>query len=449
MSKDEDGRHQEIIIVRRGGGDDEEGHHGGAWKIAFADFMTAMMCFFLVMWLINAANEQSKESIASYFNPVKLIDHNTNRKGIDDLGKGPQTSDSQAESEMVTENPIGERRSLTGPADNPNSQDMSETRKYSDEHMFADPYAVLAEIAADVADKQNISAMGDGGASEAGPSNGASGGEAYRDPFAPNFWSTQIEAPDDNQTTERSVPEGEVAEQTPEKPVRNGSDAPDDPASEEQLAVNPFDGPPPSGDNPPEVRVAELPPLAADQAETRATADAEPRDGEKPLPQQQADVAEAPQHSEELRQLADQIRSELAKAFGGAEKLEGITVSETEASVSISVADDIKAGMFEIGSAVPRRDLVLAMEKIGKTLAQHAGSVSINGHTDGRPYKGDYDNWRLSTARAHATYYMLVRGGLAEDRIRSVTGYADRRLKLPDDPYAAVNRRIEILLGAG
>jgi chemotaxis protein MotB len=455
VSKGEEGGHNEIIIVRRGGGDDEDGHHGGAWKIAFADFMTAMMCFFLVMWLINAANEQSKESIASYFNPVKLIDHNTNRKGIDDLGKGPQTSDSETESEMVTENPVGERRSLTGPADNPNSQDMAETRKFSDEHMFADPYAVLAEIAADVADKQNISAMGDGGASEAGPSNGASGGEAYRDPFAPNFWSTQIEAPDENQTTERSVPEGEVAEQTPDKPVRNGSDAPDDPASDEQLAVNPFDGPPPSGDNAPEVRVAELPPLAAetpppaDRAETRAAQATEPRDGDKPLPEQPADVAAAPQPSEALRQLADQIRTELAAAFGGAEKLDGITVSEAEASVTISVADDISDGMFEIGSAVPRRQLVLAMEKIGKTLAQHTGSVSINGHTDGRPYKGDYDNWRLSTARAHATYYMLVRGGLAEGRIRSVTGFADRRLKVPGDPYAAINRRIEILLGAG
>ena len=47
VAEDED-RASEIIIVRRGGGDEDEGHHGGAWKIAFADFMTAMMCFFLV-----------------------------------------------------------------------------------------------------------------------------------------------------------------------------------------------------------------------------------------------------------------------------------------------------------------------------------------------------------------------------------------------------------------
>jgi len=90
MSIDAEGApHQEIIIVRRGGYDEDEAHHGGVWKIAFADFMTAMMCFFLVMWLINAANEQTKAALASYFNPVKLIDRNPSRKGIDDPAKTP------------------------------------------------------------------------------------------------------------------------------------------------------------------------------------------------------------------------------------------------------------------------------------------------------------------------------------------------------------------------
>ncbi len=60
MRHDIDGHKHEILIIRHGGHDDHDGHHGGAWKIAFADFMTAMMCFFLVMWLINASNEQTK-----------------------------------------------------------------------------------------------------------------------------------------------------------------------------------------------------------------------------------------------------------------------------------------------------------------------------------------------------------------------------------------------------
>lgn len=46
-----------------------EGHHGGAWKVAYADFVTAMMAFFLLMWLLNATSEKQRQGIAHYFNP--------------------------------------------------------------------------------------------------------------------------------------------------------------------------------------------------------------------------------------------------------------------------------------------------------------------------------------------------------------------------------------------
>ena len=54
-SEEEEGKRPVIIIKRVD--DDHDDHHGGVWKIAFADFMTALMAFFLVMWLINASNE--------------------------------------------------------------------------------------------------------------------------------------------------------------------------------------------------------------------------------------------------------------------------------------------------------------------------------------------------------------------------------------------------------
>ena len=58
-----------IIIKRKkvSGGD---GHHGGAWKVAYADFVTAMMAFFLLMWLLNATTEQQRKGIADYFSPT-------------------------------------------------------------------------------------------------------------------------------------------------------------------------------------------------------------------------------------------------------------------------------------------------------------------------------------------------------------------------------------------
>ena len=49
------------------------GHHGGAWKVAYADFVTAMMAFFLLMWLLNATTEQQRDGIADYFNPTVPI----------------------------------------------------------------------------------------------------------------------------------------------------------------------------------------------------------------------------------------------------------------------------------------------------------------------------------------------------------------------------------------
>lgn len=46
------------------------GHHGGAWKVAYADFVTAMMAFFMLMWLLNATTEQQRKGLADYFSPT-------------------------------------------------------------------------------------------------------------------------------------------------------------------------------------------------------------------------------------------------------------------------------------------------------------------------------------------------------------------------------------------
>src|SRR6516162_2855440 len=74
-------KHPEIVIIKRRGPNEDE-HHGGAWKIAFADFMTAMMAFFLVLWIISATDKNTKTLIARYFNPVKLEEPAKAQKGI-------------------------------------------------------------------------------------------------------------------------------------------------------------------------------------------------------------------------------------------------------------------------------------------------------------------------------------------------------------------------------
>src|ERR1700744_4419315 len=60
------------IVVTRAS-PEKPGHHGGAWKLAYADFMTAMMAFFLLMWLLSSASTVQLRGIADYFNqPLKI-----------------------------------------------------------------------------------------------------------------------------------------------------------------------------------------------------------------------------------------------------------------------------------------------------------------------------------------------------------------------------------------
>lgn len=84
MSDDQDGQTHEIVLIRRRSDGDEEGHHGGVWKVAFADFMTAMMAFFLVLWIVNSTTREVKTSLARYFNPIRLADSTPARKGLTD-----------------------------------------------------------------------------------------------------------------------------------------------------------------------------------------------------------------------------------------------------------------------------------------------------------------------------------------------------------------------------
>jgi len=73
-----------IIVSKRRRQHGDEGHHGGAWKIAYADFMTAMMAFFLVMWLINMTDDKTIVQVAQYFNPIQLSEKLPSRRGLDD-----------------------------------------------------------------------------------------------------------------------------------------------------------------------------------------------------------------------------------------------------------------------------------------------------------------------------------------------------------------------------
>jgi chemotaxis protein MotB len=70
------------ILIKKVKKSAAHGHHGGAWKVAYADFVTAMMAFFLLMWLINTTSPQQKRGIADYFAPASVSESTSGSGGI-------------------------------------------------------------------------------------------------------------------------------------------------------------------------------------------------------------------------------------------------------------------------------------------------------------------------------------------------------------------------------
>jgi len=375
--------HGDIIIIRR---HEEEEHeaHSSAWKVAHADFMTAMMAFFLIMWLINATDKDTRKAIANYFNPVDLASSITDVKGLNEPEdtKAMGTS-SDGDKSSTLKNTVGPK---AGAGDDRQNGDKERTA-------FQDPYAILNKLAGDADPSPGgtpDAAVGDVGAP------GTGNGDAYRDPFDPVYWqiSAARKAKSEQQSSAKiASPDGARPDAATARPEGVGPEAtaPQDPAQK--------------------------PPTAAQKAA--------------------------------VEQVALQLQGELesvVKATIGTQAPK-VEVRATREGLVINLTDDIDFSMFPVGSAIPDPRVVRAMEKIAQVLGSRPGNVVIRGHTDARPFRSEnYDNWRLSTARAHMAHYMLVRGGLDEKRMLKIEGTADRELKNAADPNAAQNRRIEILL---
>jgi chemotaxis protein MotB len=437
----------EILIIKRSRSGDH-GHHGGAWKIAFADFMTAMMALFLVLWLISATNEKTKASLARYFNPVKLVDMTVQKRGLHDPverstedadNEKPPPSKPSPQPKNDSKDPAG----LKGQKIQKGAAAGEFEPTHSEGALFRDPYAVLAEIAAagpgakapDKSDNANVGAAA-----------------SFQDPFQAGAPEVPQAQPPQGPPPATAEPTGAdetapLVAPTPAAPTVSGYAAVPPPKPTTTVATPAKQG----------VTAAQTP---ADQA-NEAALSAPQKEGVTPPVKSQAaqqtqgqqakldkqNGKDQPKTPSQEEVIAARLQSELGGLFGKSAAAPEIKVKPAPGGVLISLTDDVNYAMFAIGSAEPQKRTVQVMEKIAHILKTQPGKIVISGHTDGRQYKTrNYDNWRLSQARAEMALYMLVRGGLDESRVEKIEGEADHDLKVPSDPYAAENRRIEILL---
>jgi len=148
-----------------------------------------------------------------------------------------------------------------------------------------------------------------------------------------------------------------------------------------------------------------------------------------------------PKLKEELQKTIRQITN--------FEKLKNqIKMTVTSEGLRIELLESSSGTFFKSGSAGLNEDgkelLIALAQELGK-LPNH---ISIEGHTDAKPYPGkrEYGNWELSADRANSARRLMQLDGLKENQVSQVRGYADQRLRLPDNPLDPSNRRISLIV---
>ena len=121
----------------------------------------------------------------------------------------------------------------------------------------------------------------------------------------------------------------------------------------------------------------------------------------------------------------------------------------TPDGLRIQILDQQARPMFTTGSAIVQSYMRDILRELAPVLSRLPNSITVSGHTDAMRYAaGDrqYSNWELSADRANAARRELVAGGLVENKIKRILGLADTVNLIKEDPLAAVNRRISILV---
>jgi chemotaxis protein MotB len=167
-------------------------------------------------------------------------------------------------------------------------------------------------------------------------------------------------------------------------------------------------------------------------------------------------LQQAAQDSVEAAKRVEKVSEEVKKMFEKmvTEKpemqkiLSSIKIEMTKEGLRIELIESTESLFFEVGSANLRPEARELLKSLGAEIGKLPNFVEIEGHTDSRGYKAQngYSNWNLSSDRANSARYVIENNGLWEGQVIKVTGYSDKKLRNPENPFDSSNRRVSILI---
>ncbi|MEJ5350730.1 MAG: flagellar motor protein MotB [Melioribacteraceae bacterium] len=163
----------------------------------------------------------------------------------------------------------------------------------------------------------------------------------------------------------------------------------------------------------------------------------------------QEEMKQKEMEKQELEKMAEKIKEDLSKDTELMKLSDQVKIEVVKEGLRIELVDSANDIFFEIGTSELKPEARRLLLKIGSEISKLKNKIIIEGHTDSRQYRNDgtgYTNFELSADRANSAKRALVAGGVSEKQIDEIRGYADTRLRDPNDPYSYVNRRISITL---
>ena len=156
----------------------------------------------------------------------------------------------------------------------------------------------------------------------------------------------------------------------------------------------------------------------------------------------------AQREQEQFQQAEEALRQAIQEVPDLADLSRNLVIENTPEGLRIQLVDQERSSMFPSGGSKMMEHTRRLLQKVAEVIQRVPNQVAISGHTDALPFRNasGYGNWELSADRANASRRTLQEYGVPSDRIASVSGKAATEPFVPEDPTAATNRRISIVL---